>query len=376
MTEETPAGAPKATREAYRDLLAEVLPGDERLYCLDTDTGLFTGVDFGTAADRYLNLGIAEHNLMGVAAGLAASDKVPFVNTMATFAATRALEAVKIDIAYNALPVRIVATHGGLAAGHLGPTHHALEDLAIMRMLPGFTVVVPADADSTEQAVRQSLTMPGPVYLRLGRGVTAPLAAALPDGAAAIPSFEIGRAQRLRAGGDLAIVACGPHPVAAALHAAETLADRGVEAAVLNLHTLRPLDTDAIVAAARGTVGVVTVEEHWRTGGLGAAVAETLAEHAPARIIRVGMPDTFSTVVGGQEHLLQHYGITAEGVVGAARDLLGAARSSDRHDPHDPPKSVRPRTPHVEAARPGIGPNGGTGVIDGGERHEPDLPRV
>jgi transketolase len=302
-----------ATREAYRDRLVKLMADDERLYCLDSDTGLFTGVDFGPAASRYVNLGIAEHNLMGVAAGLAASGKIPFVNTMATFATTRALEALKIDIAYNGLPVRIVATHGGLSAGHLGPTHHALEDLAIARTLPGLTVVVPADSEATEEAVCRSLALPGPVYLRLGRKPTPRLDAG---------PIEIGRAQRLRDGGDPVIFACGPHPVLASLAAADLLAATGVEAAVLNVHTLKPLDVAAVTAAARGATAAITVEEHWRSGGLGGAVAEALAEHAPTRIARIGMPDTFAEVVGDQEHLLEHYGITAERIAATASALV------------------------------------------------------
>jgi transketolase len=308
-----------ASRDAYRDLLVKLMVDDERLYCLDSDTGLFTGVDFGPAADRYVNLGIAEHNLMGVAAGLAASGKIPFVNTMATFATTRALEALKIDIAYNALPVRIVATHGGLSAGHLGPTHHALEDLAIARTLPGLTVVVPADSTATEEAVGESLALPGPVYLRLGRKATPPLDV----GPLKIGPLKIGRAQRLRDGDDLAIFACGPHPVLASLSAADALAGYGAEAAVLNVHTLKPLDVPAITAAARRATAVITVEEHWRSGGLGGAIAETLGEHAPTRIARIGMPDTFAQVVGDQDHLLQHYGITAERITATASALLG-----------------------------------------------------
>ncbi|MGH3391556.1 MAG: transketolase family protein [Actinomadura sp.] len=320
MTGETP----QAARDAYRDLLVGLMRADERLYCLDTDTGLFNGVDFGAAAGRYVNLGIAEHNLMGTAAGLAASGKVPFVNTMATFAATRALEAVKIDIAYNELPVRIVATHGGLAAGHLGPTHHSLEDLAVMRLLPGFTVVVPGDARQTEDAVRQSLALPGPVYIRLGRKPTP----ALDDG-----PIELGTAQWLRFGGDVAIIACGPYPVLAARSAGERLAVHGVRAGVLNLHTLRPLDVTAIVSAAAGGAGVVTVEEHWRCGGLGGAVAETLAEHAPARVARIGMPDTFAGRVGDQADLLQHYGITEDAIVAAALNLITGAHGGGTDDP-------------------------------------------
>lgn len=307
----------RPTREAYRDLLVKLMADDERLYCLDSDTGLFTGVDFGPAADRYVNLGIAEQNLMGVAAGLAASGKIPFVNTMATFATTRALESLKVDVAYAGLPVRVAATHSGLSAGHLGPTHHALEDLAIMRALPEFTVVTPADATATEEAVAQSVDLPGPVYLRLGRKATPALEAG---------PTELGRAQRLREGADVAVLACGPHPVLAALAAADLLAADGVTATVLNVHTLKPFDVETVVSAARGVRAVITVEEHWRSGGLGGAVAETLSEHAPTRVARIGMPDTFAEVVGGQEHLLDHYGITGERIAATALTLVGGTR--------------------------------------------------
>jgi transketolase len=310
---------PRSARDTYRDTLTELMAADPRLFCLDSDTGLFAGADFGAAADRYVNLGIAEHNLIGMAAGLAASGRIPYVNTMATFATTRALEAVKIDVAYNQLPVRLAVTHGGLAAGHLGPTHHALEDIAVMRALPGMTVVVPADADQTELAVRHTRDLPGPLYLRLGKAATRPLAEVVP----VVPPFELGVAQPLRAGRDLLIVACGPYPVLAALGAAEMLAGRGIDAAVLNLHTVRPLDVAGLVAAATPVAGVITVEEHWRSGGVGAAVAETLAEHAPTRIVRIGMPDTFAQHVGGQEDLLRHYGITDTEIVRAGRALLG-----------------------------------------------------
>ncbi|MBO2445650.1 hypothetical protein J4573_00960 [Actinomadura barringtoniae] len=328
---------PKSAREAYRDLLPGLMLADDRLYCLDSDTGLFERDAFAAVPDRYLNLGIAEHNLMGTAAGLAASGKMPYVSTMATFATTRALEAVKIDVAYNELPVRIVATHGGLAAGHLGPTHHSLEDLAIMRVLPGFTVVVPGDARQAEEAVRQSVALPGPAYIRLGRSATPDLDGFVQPGAAAgvagVRPFEIGKAQWLRHGGDVAFIACGPHPVLAALRAADRLAEHGVRAAVLNLHTLLPLDVDAIVTAAAGTAGVVTIEEHWRAGGLGGAVAETLAEHAPARVSRIGMPATFSERVGGQDELLSRYGITSDAALGAALNLIGAIDGGGTSDP-------------------------------------------
>ena len=282
--------------------------------CLDTDTGLFTAEHAAAAGDQYLNLGIAEHNLMGMAAGMAASGRIPFVNTMAAFAASRALEAIKIDIAYNRLPVRIMATHGGLAAGHLGPTHQALEDLAVLRVLPGMTVVVPADATATEAFVGQSLDLAGPLYVRLGRKPSPPL----PPGAPPV----IGRAQTLRQGGDVVLASCGPYPVLACLEAADVLAGRGIEATVLNMHTLRPFDTETLVAAARPASLVVTLEEHWRSGGLGGAVTEALAEAAPTRVLRLGMPDQFVDAVGNQEHLIAHYGLTAERVVSVVRTAL------------------------------------------------------
>ncbi|GGY63589.1 transketolase family protein [Streptomyces omiyaensis] len=307
----------RATREAYRDALLPLLARHPELMCLDSDTGLFGADHAAAAGEQYLNLGIAEQNLMGVAAGMAACGRVPFVNTMAAFATSRALEAIKIDIAYNRLPVRIMATHGGLAAGHLGPTHQALEDLAVMRVLPGMTVVVPADAAATEAFVEQSLDLPGPLYVRLGRKATP----ALPAG----PPPVIGQAQTLREGGDVVLASCGPYPVLACLAAADALAGHGIEATVLNMHTLRPLDTETLVAAARPAGLVVTLEEHWRGGGLGGAVAETLAERAPVRVVRLGVPDTFVTEVGHQEHLVAHYDLTAERVVRTVRTALDTA---------------------------------------------------
>ncbi len=319
-------------RVAYRDLLIGLMARDPRIYCLDSDTGLFTGASFGQAADRYINLGIAEHSMMGMAAGLAASGKIPFVNTMATFATTRALEAVKIDIAYRGVPVRIVATHGGLAAGHLGPSHHSLEDLAIMRALPGFTVIVPADAAAAQEAVLQSLDLPGPVYLRLGRSATPPIGCG---------PVKIGQAQRLREGSDIAIFTCGPYPTLAALRAAEQLARQGAEAAVINMHTVKPLDTAAVLTEARRMPALITVEEHWRTGGFGGLIAETLCDHMPTRLARIGMPETFAEVAGDQLYLLDRYQISHEEITGAALSLLA-----------------------------------GTGMTTGGARNDADLSRV
>ncbi len=321
--EETlPAGAladRRTPREAYRDVLVELLAGDDRLICLDSDTGLFSPVDWGTAADRYINLGIAEQNLMGVASGLARSGRVPFVNTMATFASTRALESVKLDIAMPGLPVRIVATHGGLSAGHLGSSHHSLEDLAVMRMLPNMTVLSPADTTAVEEMVRASVDMPGPVYIRLGRSATPGLGPGLPP-------VRIGQAQTLREGADVALVATGPYPVLAARAAADELARDGVDAAVINMHTVKPLDVEALTVAAR-THGIVTVEEHWAAGGLGSAVAEVVAElGVGCPVLRVAVHDTFAAGSGGHRHLLERNGITAETVAMRARQALATSR--------------------------------------------------
>ncbi|MEJ3655435.1 transketolase C-terminal domain-containing protein [Actinomycetes bacterium KLBMP 9759] len=305
-----PEAAPRSSREVYRDVVVELLPVDERLVCLDTDTGLFDGAEFGAAADRYLNLGIAEHTLMTAAAGMAKSGRIPFANAMAAFASSRAVEAVKIDIAYNDLPVRIAATHSGVSAGHLGPTHHALEDLAVMRALPNMTVVVPGDAASTDALVRQAVALPGPVYLRLGRNATPDL----PSG----PPVRLGHAQVLRQGTDITIAACGPYPVLAAVEAADVLADRGVEATVLHVHTVKPLDVATLAAAAGLTGTVITVEEHWRAGGFGSAVAEALTELMPARVHRMGLPDQFVGVAGSQRGLIERAGVTASAIVAQA----------------------------------------------------------
>ncbi|MEE1789462.1 transketolase C-terminal domain-containing protein [Streptomyces sp. BE308] len=315
-TEPTAPDETRAAREVYRDVLVELLGEDERHVCLDSDTGLFSATDWGESARRYLNLGIAEQNLMGVAAGLARSGRIPFVNTMATFAATRALEAVKLDIAWNNLPVRIVATHGGLSAGHLGSTHHALEDLAVMRMLPNMTVLVPADGPATESLVRAGAELPGPVYLRLGRGATPSLA----PGAEPV---RIGVAQSLRRGSDVTLIATGPHPVLIAVETAGELARDGIDVAVLNMHTVKPLDREAIVAAATRTRGIVTVEEHWAAGGLGSAVAEVVAGLGIAcPVRRVAVADRFAAGTGGHRHLLERNGISGATVTEHVRRLL------------------------------------------------------
>jgi transketolase len=308
-------------REVYSMTLTSMMAEDERIVCLDSDTGTFKRDDFGEATARYFNLGIAEQDLMGVAAGLAHSGRLPVVNTMATFASTRALEFVKIDIAYNALPVRIAATHGGLAAGNLGPTHHSLEDLAIMRVLPNMTVVVSPGGRATEELFRQAMALPGPLYFRLGRGGTPEL----PTGC---PAVRIGQAQVLRHGEEVTLVACGPFPVHAALLAADQLAAQDIDATVLHMHTIKPLDVATLVDHARRSRLVVTVEEHWKNGGLGTAVAEALSERLPIPVRRVAVDDHFVSTAGDHSSLLDRTGITPDSVVATVCDALGVPRTT------------------------------------------------
>jgi transketolase len=306
-----------AARTAYRDHLVQLVQQDPRVVCLDTDTGLFGGSDFGSGAARYLNLGIAEQNAVGVAAGLAASGWRPFLTTMAAFAASRAAEAVKIDVAYSALPVRIIGTHGGVAGGHLGPTHHCLEDLAVMRAMPNMTVVVPGDAAAAVALLRQADSSPGPAYVRLGRQATP----ALPDSAG---QPVLGRLQPLRGGSDVLILAAGPLPVLRALAAAEELDPGGGSAAVLQAHTIKPFDVAGLLRHAAGTRLVVTVEEHWRCGGLGSLVCEVLARSARVPVMRLGFPDAFVSAVGTQEQLLDGAGLSVPAIVAAIRGALRA----------------------------------------------------
>ncbi|HSV67706.1 MAG TPA: transketolase C-terminal domain-containing protein [Mycobacteriales bacterium] len=324
MTAAPAAGAPAGAaegeavsdRDAYRATLIRLARLDSRIWCLDSDTG---GLEptFGAALpEQYADLGIAEANLMTVGAALARTGLLPFVNTMAAFASTRALEQVRVDIAYHNLPVRIVGTHSGFSAAHLGPTHHGQHDLAAMRTLPNMTVLAPADPAETARMIEAVAYLPGPAYIRLGHHPIGPVYRGERE-------LVVGRAVRLRPGGDVTIVAAGSYPLLFALAAAEELAAAGVEAAVLNMHTIKPLDVAALVAAAEHTRGIVTVEDHSVLGGLGGAVAEALAEHQPARVCRVGIRDAFCALPGSHRAQLAAAGVSTERVVAAARAVLG-----------------------------------------------------
>ncbi|QFZ21162.1 transketolase family protein [Saccharothrix syringae] len=318
------AAAPASDRAAYRETLLELARADSRIWCVDSDTGGLEKLFETELPDQYVDLGIAEANLMSVGAALASTGVLPFVNTMAAFASARALEQVKVDIAYHSLPVRIVATHSGFSAAHLGPTHHAQQDLAAMRALPGMTVMTPADAAETARMVRAAAYLPGPVYIRIGRAETDPVYSGEAE-------FTVGRAVELRSGGDVTIVAAGSYPVLFAVEAAERLAALGIGATVLNMHTIKPLDVPALVRAAATTAGIVTVEDHSVLGGLGGAVAEATAAHYPTRVLRVGAADAFCSRPGSHREQLKAAGVSPEHVVAAARAVVRGRSELDVH---------------------------------------------
>jgi transketolase len=270
--------------------------------------------------ERFFNVGIAEQDLMGIASGLALDGKVPFATTFAAFASMRAHEQVRTDIAYPGLPVKIVGTMGGLSGGTAGPTHSGLEDLGVMRMMPGMTVIAPSDPRHLTQFVRQAYELPGPVYVRLGRGED-PLV--YPDG----HQVRIGTAVTATEGDDVTIISTGVM-LRHALAAAGRLAAEGIGARVLDMHTVKPLDRDAVARAGEETGRIVTVEDHLVTGGLGSAVAECITDlGVPCRLVRLGIPDLFS-VIGPPAELYREHGYDDTGIERAVRQLLTPNRSA------------------------------------------------
>ncbi|MGI5176765.1 transketolase family protein [Dactylosporangium sp. CA-152071] len=313
-------------RAAYRDTLIDLAAEDPRVICLDSDTGGLENTFAERFPDRYINVGIAEANLMTVAAGLARRGFIPYVHTMATFATMRAAEFLKVDVVGNRLPVRVIATHGGLSAAHFGTTHFALEDLAVARALADLAVVVPGDGRQIGAATRQLHELPGPAYLRLGRSATP--VPPMPQGSA--PDFRLGRARTLREGTDVTIVATGAMPLLFALEAASLLAGDGIDAEVLELHTLHPLDRDGLLAGCRGRAGVVTVEEHRPQGGAGDAVAEVVSAELAVPIRRIAVRGRPGARVAGQRDALEAHGVSADAVVEAAGRLLDHTQNTDR----------------------------------------------
>lgn len=297
-----------ATRESYGNGLVELGADYENLVVLDADLAAATktGIFKKAYPQRHIDCGIAECNMAGIAAGLAASGKIPFISTFAMFAAGRAFEQVRNSIGYPHLNVKIGATHAGISVGEDGATHQCNEDIALMRTIPGMVVLNPSDDVEAKAALRAAVEHEGPVYLRFGR-LAVPVINDRPE-----YQFELGKGVVLRDGKDVTIVASGL-PVSACLKAAEKLAADGIDAKVINIHTIKPLDEELIVAAAKETGKVVTVEEHSVIGGLGSAVCDCLSQKAPTRVMKIGINDVFGES-GPAAALLQKYGLDAESI--------------------------------------------------------------
>ena len=304
-----------ATREAYGNALVELAEKyDFIVMDADLAAATKTGIFKKKYPNRFFDCGIAEGNMMSAAAGVAATGLTPFVSSFAMFAAGRAFEQVRNSVGYPHLNVKIGATHAGVTVGEDGATHQCNEDIALMRTIPGMVILNPADGVETRAAVEAAILHDGPVYIRLGRAAV-PTVNTAPD-----YKFEIGRGVTLAEGTDIAIVATG-YMVHLALEARETLAAEGISARVLNIHTIKPLDTDLILRAARETGAIVTVEEHNVIGGLGSAVAEAVSEACPVPVSRIGVPDCFGRS-GTVADMLAYMHLTAEDIAARVRTAL------------------------------------------------------
>ena len=297
-----------ATRDSYGNALVELGKEHENLVVLDADLAAATktGVFKKVFPERHIDCGIAECNMMGVAAGLATTGKVPFASSFAMFAAGRAFEQIRNSIGYPKLNVKIGATHAGISVGEDGATHQCCEDLALMRTIPGMVVMNPSDDVEAKAAVKAALDHEGPVYIRFGR-LAVPVINDRPD-----YKFELGKGVVLREGKDITLIATGL-PVAETLEAAEKLAADGIDAKVINIHTIKPLDEELIVEAAKETGKVVTIEEHSVIGGLGSAVCDVLSEKAPTKVLKIGINDTYGES-GPAVELVKKYGLDAESI--------------------------------------------------------------
>lgn len=300
-----------ATRAAYGKLLETELYTNDRVVVLDADLGNATkSISFKKVApERYFNMGISEADMMGTAAGLATVGKIPIASTFAIFAAGRAFEQIRNSICYPKLNVKIAATHSGLTVGEDGGSHQAIEDLSLMRSLPNMTVINPADAKEATEALKAAIAYEGPVYIRLGR-------AEVPDIHDDSYAFSWGKGEVLREGTDVGIIATGIM-VAKALEAADVLKEKGIEARVINIHTLKPLDEELVIETAKQTGHIVTCEEHSVVGGLGSAVSEVLVRHFPVKQDFIGVKDCFGQS-GRPQELLEIYGLTVDSIVQAA----------------------------------------------------------
>ncbi|HRC80500.1 MAG TPA: transketolase family protein [Sedimentibacter sp.] len=305
----------KATREAYGEALKKLAASNPDIVVLDADlSGSTKTSEFKKVSpERFFNVGIAEQNLIGTAAGLALAGKIPFASSFAMFAAGRAFEIIRNTVAYPALNVKIAATHAGLSVGEDGGSHQAIEDISLMRSIPNMTVISPADSREAEQAVLKAAEYVGPVYIRLGR-------MAVDDVYDDSYVFELGKGVLLREGKDVTIIATGLM-VQEALKAHDMLKEDGIDARLINIHTIKPIDTEIIIKAARETGAIVTAEEHSNIGGLGSAVLEVLSDQCPVPVKRVGIRDTFGES-GKPKDLLKKYGLTAEEIAAQAKEVL------------------------------------------------------
>ncbi|MFR5264877.1 transketolase family protein [Clostridium sp.] len=305
-----------ATREAYGKALAKLGKVNDKVVVLDADLSKSTKTaDFKNEfPERFINMGIAEGNMMTVAAGLSTCGKIPFASTFAMFAAGRAFEQIRNSICYPRLNVKICATHAGLTVGEDGASHQSIEDLALMRAIPNMTVICPSDAIETEAVINAIAEYNGPCYVRLGRaGVN--VINDRPD-----YKFELGKGVQLTEGNDVTIVATGIM-VDEALSAENMLKAEGISARVINIHTLKPIDSEILINAAKETGAIVTVEEHNIIGGLGSAVSEVISEEKPVPVIRVGVKDTFGES-GKPEELLKAYGLKDVNIVDAVKKAI------------------------------------------------------
>ena len=304
-------------RTAYCKELYEIMSRDTRVFALTADIG-FGNFDEIIAAfpDRFVNVGIAEANMMGIAAGLALSGKIPFTFTIAPFVTMRCLEQIRIDLCYQNLPVKIIGAGGGFVYGPQGTTHHAIEEIGILRTLPHMTVISPSDPVETRKAVRAAMDLDGPAYIRIGRNKEPVL---YPDDY----DFRIGRAVSLREGSDVAIISHGL-TVKNSLDAADVLSFRGIRARVVNMHTIKPIDREMILNCAQECGCIISVEEHTIIGGLGSAVAEVLAEECSREVLfkRLGVNDTFMRIHAEHAHLQQECGLDCDSIAHAAELLL------------------------------------------------------
>ena len=305
----------KATREAYGEALKKLAASNPDIVVLDADlSGSTKTSEFKKVSpERFFNVGIAEQNLIGTAAGLSLAGKVPFASSFAMFAAGRAFEIIRNTVAYPALNVKIAATHAGLTVGEDGGSHQAIEDISLMRSIPNMTVINPADGREAEQAVLRAAQFVGPVYIRLGR-------MAVEDIYDDSYEFELGKGVLLRDGKDVTVIATGMM-VQEALKAAKILKEEGIDVRVINIHTIKPIDRDIIIKAAKETKLIVTAEEHSIIGGLGSAVLEVLSDECPVPVKRVGVLDTFGES-GKPSDLLKKYKLTAEEIIIQTKEIL------------------------------------------------------